>query len=80
MSSANSTKEALSIVDQLKIYIVKQDQVIRSKNAEISALRCRVACLEKERAELKRQLLNEKDLTAIDRSVADEESQDSRYY
>lgn len=78
MSCANSTKEALSIVDQLKICILKQDQIIRSKNAEIYSLRCRVACLEKERTELKQQLLNEKDFTTVGCTVLDVANQESR--
>lgn len=80
MSGANPTKEALSIVDKLKVCILKQDQIIRRKDTEINALQNRVALLEKERAELKRQLLNEKgvDLTAVNCAIVDLGDNDTR--
>ena len=49
MSSAQATKEALTIVDTLKHCILKQDKIIRSQNEEIQALKSRVEQLEKER-------------------------------
>lgn len=73
MTSQSSTKEALSIVDKLKQCILKQDQVIRAKISENVALKDKIVALEKEREELKRQILELKgvDLTAVDCTVVD---------
>lgn len=66
-------------MDQLKICILKQDQIIRTKNAEISDLQSRVAYLEKERAELKRHLNDKKiDFTAVNCAVVDVGQLESR--
>ncbi|XP_031560560.1 IQ motif and SEC7 domain-containing protein 1-like isoform X1 [Actinia tenebrosa] len=73
MTSQSSTKEALTIVDKLKQCILKQDQVIRAKISENVALKDKILALEKEREQLKRQILELKgvDLAAVDCTVVD---------
>jgi hypothetical protein len=80
MSSQDSTKEALSIVDKLKHCILKQDQLIRGKTSENDALKEKILSLEKEREELKRDILKLKgvDLTAVNSAAADLNNEESR--
>lgn len=56
MSCFNATEEALSIIDSLKLCILKQDQCIKNKTAENESLRHRVEVLERENKELFDQL------------------------
>ena len=64
MSSIQSTLEALSsvdsLVDTLKACIWKQDKVIREQKEEIENLKSLVRELEKERRELRRQIVKER--------------------
>ena len=64
MSSMQSTLEALtsvdSLVDTLKACIWKQDKIIREQREEIESLKSLVRELEKERRELRRQIVKER--------------------
>lgn len=81
MTSQSSTKEALSIVDKLKQCILKQDQVIRANISENDALKDKIVALEKEREQLKRQILELKgvDLAAVDNTGVDLNHGQSRF-
>ena len=64
MSSIGSTLEALSsvdsLVDTLKACIWKQDKIIREQKEEIENLKSLVRELERERRELRRQIVKER--------------------
>lgn len=80
MTSQSSTKEALSIVDKLKQCILKQDQVIRANISENDALKDKIVALEKEREQLKRQILELKGVDlAVDNTGVDLNHGQSRF-
>ncbi|EDO29395.1 predicted protein [Nematostella vectensis] len=72
MASQDATREALGLIENLKICILKQDQIIRAKNSEIKSLNSAVASLEEERRKLKQELAKLKGETSSVVSDADE--------
>lgn len=77
MSSVQATKDALSIVDTLKLCILKQDKIIRAQNEEIQSLKARVKELEKESIEFRQRV--SKQQMPSERGEKDEtENQDVR--
>ncbi|XP_048584338.1 IQ motif and SEC7 domain-containing protein 1 isoform X2 [Nematostella vectensis] len=76
MASQDATREALGLIENLKICILKQDQIIRAKNSEIKSLNSAVASLEEERRKLKQELAKLKGETSSVVSDDDEKSND----